>query len=68
VIQLVRDGQKVWPTCPECGCRLEILENYLFVTLRHFGLGRKDARGCACSYIDDEWTTQKKEISHLGYC
>jgi tRNA(Ile2) C34 agmatinyltransferase TiaS len=30
----VRDGKKVWPTCPECSCRLD----------------NKGDRGCKCSY------------------
>ena len=64
----VRNGQRVWPTCPECGCRLEYLENGMFINLLHFGLGPKDARGHACSYIDDEWTFLKGEVTHFGYC
>lgn len=65
---MVRDGKKVWPTCPKCGCRLEIFENNFFVNLRHFGLGQYDARGCKCTHIDREWTFPKRTVSHLGYC
>ena len=65
----VRNGQRVVPTCPECGCRLEIFENGMFVTLRHFwGSPEKDARGCICKGLDLEWTFFKGEITHLGYC
>jgi hypothetical protein len=65
----VRDGKKVWPTCPSCGCRLEFLENGMFINLTHFwGGSGKDAIGHACEYIDDEWTFLKGEVSHFGYC
>jgi len=63
----VRNGQRVWPTCPDCGCRLEFLENGMFINLRHFGWP-VDAKGHKCEYIDDEWTYLKGEISHFGYC
>ena len=67
----IRNSQKVWPTCPECGCRLEIFENSVFVTLKHFdgNLVDKDARGCKCISINDEWTFfNSGSLSHFGYC
>ena len=69
-IFMVRNGQKVWPTCPTCGCRLEFFENSMFYALRHFGEGldKRDARGCKCPDIDLEVNTLKGEISHFGYC
>jgi hypothetical protein len=43
----VRDGKKVWPTCPECSCRLDNKGDMFF----HFGKDWfRDARGCKCSY------------------
>lgn len=69
MITMVREGKKVWPTCPNCSCRLEIFENDFFINLRHFFVvGDKDARGCKCSHVDSEWTYPKKSVSHLGYC
>lgn len=67
-MKTVRNGQKVWPYCSECGCRLEIFENGMFVSLRHFGSFDKDARGHKCSKLDLEWTHTKGLITHLGYC
>jgi hypothetical protein len=64
----VRNGQRVWPTCPSCGCRLEFLENGMFINLRHFGAIQEDARGHKCEYLEDEWTFIKGETSHFGYC
>lgn len=49
-MKMVRDGQKVWPYCHECGCRLEKVDDYF----RHFGFApyvERDARGCLCSHI-----------------
>lgn len=69
-METVRNGQRVWPFCSECGCRLEIFENNIFVTLRHFWGNQitQDARGCRCSKINLEWSLIKGEITHLGYC
>jgi hypothetical protein len=48
---MVLDGQKVVPTCIECGCRLqEISPNYWV----HFGTHPfllVDARGCKCNLV-----------------
>lgn len=48
----VRDGKRVVPTCPECGCRLGSFED----TWYHFSargelLPDKDARGCRCPLL-----------------
>lgn len=64
-MKTVRDGQLVWPYCPRCGCRLELLKEGEEFYFRHFE-GRKailgdifpelvyvDARGCMC--VDDVW-------------
>ena len=66
----VREGQKVWPMCPECGCRLNIFTNSMFATLRHFegNLFDRDARGCKCERLNSEWTVFINNITHLGYC
>lgn len=53
MIITVRDGQKVWPTCAECGCRLQKAAGYWI----HF-IGEvegKDARGCICKYVNSLW-------------
>lgn len=53
-MQTVRNGQKVWPTCPSCGCRLEVgTKTYGgYHHAIHFGAlntkGLVDARGCKC--------------------
>jgi hypothetical protein len=42
----VRNGKRVVPVCPECGCRLEYTS---LDTGRHFYGGIiNDARGCKC--------------------
>jgi len=65
----IRDGRRVWPYCSECGCRLEIFENDVFLTFRHFGSSENlDARGCLCSRISLEWSIDKGLRSHFGYC
>lgn len=49
----VRDGKKVWPTCPECGCRLQRVAGFW----GHF-IGKEsdnDARGCKCKYVSTLW-------------
>jgi hypothetical protein len=55
----VRDGKKVWPTCPECGCRLDIISlSYEDLILaQHFFDGHldKDARGCICPLVNETW-------------
>lgn len=60
MVNMVRDGKKVWPTCPECGCRYEITKmaspswNDDGWTLAHFEgeTEDRDARGHLCELID----------------
>jgi hypothetical protein len=63
-----------WPTCPECGCRLQITVLYnknvvgydsSMGVLKHFGLDpHKDARGCVCKRIADTWTAEYRQIAN----
>ena len=52
----VRNGQIVWPACPECGCRLFYHRlwgvSYLAHKLRDT---EHDARGCKCSLVGEWW-------------
>lgn len=57
-MKMVRDGQKVWPYCEECGCRLEVnpilwYEFKAHDILRHFPgeTFETDGRGHKCSKI-----------------
>ena len=43
---MVRDGKKVHPTCPECGCRLVLV---LGRWIHFMAFSGRDARGCRCS-------------------
>lgn len=48
----VRDGKRVVPTCPECGCRLAQFESmwyHYYDEVKHFF---RDARGCICNLYD----------------
>lgn len=51
-----RDGKKVWPQCPDCGCRLKRISGYLWA---HFMIEEKDvetdARGCKCISLHKLW-------------
>ena len=51
MVNLIRDGQKVWPYCTECGCRLNLAVMEEWTWLFHYGNGEKDARGCNCSLV-----------------
>lgn len=65
-MKLVRNGQKVWPTCPECGCRLDIVDDgavYFFWHFTHrYNPWYQDARGCKCSNLFEHWVLDKTEI------
>lgn len=52
----VRDGRKVWPMCPECGCRVFYHRLWGAEYLAHL-LHDKDTdrRGHRCSRIGDWW-------------
>jgi hypothetical protein len=63
MVVTVRDGKKVWPMCPECGCRLEIFENgdlFHFISDDSYQGEYTDARGCKCSLIDHTWDNRGK--------
>jgi len=53
----VRDGQRVWPTCPECGCRLQKLSGFLLTHFHNEDEDKEeyDARGCKCSLVHEIW-------------
>lgn len=57
-ISYMRDGQVVWPTCDDCGCRLDITEAYFArdgFMLEHFWHSyERDARGCKCPQLLQE--------------
>ena len=63
----IRDGKRVWPTCDECGCRLNLyIEDSKWTSMRHFGLHyKKDARGCTCSQVNTEFFIKTEEIEHI---
>lgn len=73
---LVRNGQKVWPTCPDCGCRLQIVDDGPKYILWHF-LGKvthvslteqkwhTDARGCKCPSLVDFWIFEREQLEFL---
>jgi hypothetical protein len=66
MVNVVRDGQKVWPTCPECGCRLNIEVMEEWTCLSHFGMdSEKDARGCICVLFDKNYWTKTELLSHI---
>ena len=49
----IRDGKIVWPTCNECGCRLETSHSKERIALTHFGDDpEKDARGHMCKLVN----------------
>jgi len=58
MVNLVRDGKKIWPTCEECGCRLQKSpsESNVPLILNHFGSDpHQDARGCRCKNLWLGW-------------
>lgn len=66
-METVRNGQKVWPYCGECGCRLDIVRihgDLIFVS--HFGpWDYTDARGCKCPSIGKYWISFES-IIYIG--
>ncbi len=67
MVTFVREGKKVAPTCPACGCRFEITKmtssswNDDGYVLSHFeGNIDRDARGCICPLLDEVF------IAHQG--
>ena len=60
MVEFVRNGQKVWPTCPECGCRLEMdgdtTEPDSEIIVYHYQYHPdRDARGHKCNLLSDYW-------------
>jgi hypothetical protein len=55
----IRNGQKVWPYCPECGCRLavtEFIHQEGIAQVTHFGWQvDRDPRGCLCSKVNESY-------------
>jgi hypothetical protein len=54
MVNEIRDGKRVVPTCIECGCRLDIkAEGFLqhFLSKDH----TTDARGCKCKHLNKSW-------------
>lgn len=66
-MEMVREGRIVWPTCPECGCRLFYHKlwgaEYLAHKLKDRGT---DARGCKCAMILDWWPVPDKVRGLIG--
>lgn len=66
MVNIVRDGQKVWPTCPECGCRLNLGFMEEFTCLFHFGESSEiDARGCSCSLLHKFFWVDTELVEHI---
>lgn len=64
-MRVVRDGQLVVPSCPDCGCRLEKFHSTLLKgqAYRHFdGYPNRDARGCNCKYLETLFTVENNKI------
>ena len=78
-MKIVRDGQKVWPFCAECGCRMQIIPDIhladKLVDVTHwFGdiiyekngvLFKTDARGHRCSRLFYSFRVESKKLSHI---
>lgn len=59
----VRDGKRVVPTCPECGCRLkynESVDSWSHI----FGTGYDDSRGHKCGHLGVFWV--RKDNLYIG--
>lgn len=72
MVTLVRNGQKVAPTCPSCGCRFEVTKmlnsswNDDGYILNHFeGNFNRDARGCICPDLEIILIAHKGQIGQF---
>lgn len=71
-MKTVRDGQKVWPYCSDCGCRLEIHHAFQYTDQHHIlythygGDQDRDSRGHTCKSVDKLWISSPKLIAHIG--
>jgi hypothetical protein len=72
MVNTIRDGQKVWPYCTECGCRLMLYphdDEWTWVT--HYGEGQswftleRDARGCICSLVNKASWIKTSLVEHI---
>lgn len=66
-MQIVRDSQKVWPHCTDCGCRLKpAIDKYndSQIYLSHYEgfYWGEDARGCRCKMVRKAWVVPKNRI------
>jgi hypothetical protein len=70
MVQFVREGQRVWPTCPECGCRLDTQGDTFLpdddLILTHFdGPSYKDARGHKCALLNAVWLWSPSQVMRV---
>lgn len=62
-MKMVRNGQKVWPYCSECGCRLAISKTINDEALLcHWGSYDTDMRGCVCSLVNKTYYVSLKQV------
>ena len=74
-MKTVRNGQRVWPYCSSCGCRLEIAESsgaHSFdgmLIVKHFGASRfpySHARKHHCPDVNVEHIVHPHEVAYVG--
>lgn len=76
-MKTVRDGRRVWPYCPECGCRLSIKKDGPKYWVQHWwgevtrvssveSIVHNDRRGHSCSKLLEFWMLEKEVLSYLG--
>jgi len=73
MVKLVHEGQKVVPTCQECGCRLVVKnlvpseDHTILWEIGHFPSLvndiTRDARGCVCPLLEEVFTVTDTDIS-----
>jgi hypothetical protein len=68
-MKVVRNGQKVWPYCESCGCRLDIFYNNgkNIALVSHYYLDDPellgtDASGCKCQDIERIWNVEPAQL------
>lgn len=62
----VRDGYLSVFECPDCGCRLNLINMAQGSFVHHFMADEgKDARGCECESVGAIWVVNPAEIKHL---
>lgn len=66
MVNYIRDGKLVWPTCPECGCRLDMYAMEEWTDCMHFGPNNMvDARGCFCSLVNEHLWIETNKVTHI---